>query len=294
MNKLKPILLGLSLAATYISVVPAHGQSAAGATAPKYLQVIVEYTKPGKGGMAHDKTEGAFVQAMVKAKFPIHYTAYNSLTGPPRAIYLSAFDSFDEMDKANKVMGASSAAGEFDRLNAADGELLESTKSLILESVPELSFHSRKPGPENRFLQAQVLMIRPGHSKDFEDLLTMVMAAREKAGSSSHWGAYRIRFGEQTGSYVLLTAANSMADFDQIFGEQPKFMASLSDGDKKKMDELRAAAIESGHYELYSINPAQSYVDEDWIKADPKFWKPKGGAAPAAKPVPAAEKKATP
>jgi hypothetical protein len=88
----------------------------------------------------------------------------------------------------------------------------------------------------------------------------------------------------------LLTAANSMADFDQIFGETPKYMASLSDDDKKKMNELRAAAIESGHYELYSINPAQSYVDEDWIKADPKFWKPKSAAKPAAAP----EKKATP
>jgi hypothetical protein len=81
-----------------------------------------------------------------------------------------------------------------------------------------------------------------------------------------------------------------MADFDQIFGEHPKYMASLSDGDKKKMDELRAAAIESGHYELYSVNPAQSYVREDWIKADPGFWKPKPAAAKAA----ATEKKTTP
>jgi hypothetical protein len=290
MNKLKPILSGLSLAATCIAVAPAHGQSMTGASAPKYLQVIVEYTKPGKGGMAHDKTEGAFVQAMVKAKFPIHYTAYNSLTGQPRAIYLSAFDSLDEMDKASKVLEAPAIAPEYERVNVADGELLENSKSLIFESVPELSFHSKKPGPENRFLQAQVLLIRPGHAKEFEDLVKMVTAAYEKVGSSAHWGAYHLRFGDQIGSYVLLTAANSMADFDQIFGETPKYMASLSDDDKKKMNELRAAAIESGHYELYSINPLQSYVDEDWIKADPKFWKPKSAAKPAAAP----EKKATP
>jgi hypothetical protein len=35
-------------------------------------------------------------------------------------------------------------------------------KSLIFESVPELSFHSRKPTPGNRFLEAQILLIRPG------------------------------------------------------------------------------------------------------------------------------------
>jgi hypothetical protein len=289
-----PILLGLSLTVAGITPAPAKGQSMNGASAPKYLQVIVEYTKPGKGGLAHDKTESAFVQTMVKAKFPIHYTAYNSLTGQARAIYLSAFDSLDEMDKASKVLEAPAIAPAYERVNVADGELLESNKSLIFESVPELSFHSKKPGPENRFLQAQVLLIRPGHSQEFEDLVKMVTAADEKVGSSAHWGAYRLRFGDQTGTYVLLTAANSMADFDQIFGETPKYMASLSDGDKKKMNELRAAAIESGHYELYSINPAQSYVDDDWIKADPKFWKPKATAAPAANPAAAPEKKTTP
>ena len=76
--KLSPILLGLSLAV--VSSLPAAAQDASTAT-PKYLQVIVEYPKPGKGGLAHDKTEGAFVQAMRKAKFPLHYTAYNAMSG---------------------------------------------------------------------------------------------------------------------------------------------------------------------------------------------------------------------
>jgi hypothetical protein len=62
------------------------------------------------------------------------------------------------------------------------------------------------------------------------------------------------------------------------------------------MRELRAAAIDADRYELYSVNPAQSYVSEDWIKADPEFWKPKPAAA-AAKPAgngATAEKKAKP
>jgi len=289
MRKISPILLGMSLAVA--GALPAASQDQpASNSAPKYLQVNVEYTKPGKGGMVHDKTESAFVQAMVKAKVPIHYTAYNALTGPPRALYLSSFDSFAEMDKASMAMATPAAAEEFERLNVADGELLESSKSLIFESVPELSFHSKKPGPANRFLEAQVLMIHPGHNMEFEDLVKMVMAADDKVGSKSHWGAYRIRFGEQANSYVLLTAADSMADFDDIFSIQPKYLASLSDGEKKKMNELRASAIESSHSELYSVNPKQSYVSEDWIKADPAFWRPK----PMAKPAAAPEKKTTP
>jgi hypothetical protein len=64
MNKLSPCLLGLSLAFACCATAIAQDQSAPAASAPKYLQITVEYTKPGKGGLAHDKTEGAFVQAM--------------------------------------------------------------------------------------------------------------------------------------------------------------------------------------------------------------------------------------
>jgi hypothetical protein len=48
------------------------------------------------------------------------------------------------------------------------------------------------------------------------------------------------------------------------------------------MRELREAAIDTDRFELYSVNPAQSYVGDEFIKADPDFWKPKAVEAPAA------------
>jgi hypothetical protein len=58
----------------------------------------------------------------------------------------------------------------------------------------------------------------------------------------------------------------------------------------KQLDDLFAATVDSSRSELFSINPKQSYVPDEWIKADPDFWKPKPAAAPAAKPA-AAQKK---
>jgi hypothetical protein len=291
MKKISPILLGLSIAVAGSALVSAQDQPAS-TSAPKYLQINVEYTKPGKGGMAHDRTESAFVQAMVKAKVPIHYTAYTAITGKPRTIYLAAFNSFEEMDRANKIMASSGAGAEFDRLNAVDGELLEETRTLIFKSMPELSYHSIAPNPKTRLLEANILQVRPGHAKDFEELAKKVIAAYDKAGSSFHWGAYRILYGEQAGSYVLLTGSNSASDIDQHFGDDPKVTAALSDEENRKLDELRAAVIESSHREMYAANPAQSYVTDEWINADP-FWKPRSAAAAAPKPA-ATEKKPTP
>jgi hypothetical protein len=293
MNKFSSILLGLSLAAAGGLPSAMQAQTMTGASAPKYLQVNVEYTKPGKGGLAHDKSESAFVQVMAKAKYPIHYTAFNAMTGKSRAIYLSAFDSFDELQKANKILEAPAIAAEYERVNVADGELLEDSKTLIFSSVPELSYHSKAPGPQNRFLEADIVQVRPGHAKDFEDLMKVYMAVADKIGSIDHWGAYTVEYGESVGYYVFLTASNSATEIDQRFAEQSKYDAAMTDEDKKKVRELRAASIESEHIEMYSVNPAQSYVTDDDIKADPTFWKPKHAAAPAAQPA-AAEKKPTP
>ena len=41
------------------------------------------------------------------------------------------------------------------------------------------------------------------------------------------------------------------------------------------------------------FNPKMSYVPDDWVKADPEFWKPKAGAAPAAARKEPAEKTGT-
>lgn len=276
--KFSPVVLGLSLAVAGILPVVAQDASTAGSSAPKYLQVIVEYPKPGKGGLAHDKTEGAFVQAMRKAKFPLHYTAYNAMSGRARAIYLGAFNSFEEMQNANKIFDTPAVASEFERINVADGDLLDEAHVLIFSSDAELSYHSKTPGPKNRYLEADIVQVRPGHGKDFEDLMKLYMATFDKVGSIQHWGAYRTEYGQSIGEYVFLTASNSEAEIDQRFSEDPKVMAGFSDDDKKKIRELRAASIESERIELYSVNPAQSYVTDEWIQADPEFWKPKPAA----------------
>jgi len=34
-------------------------------------------------------------------------------------------------------------------------------------------------------------------------------------------------------------------------------------------------SVDYSRSELFSINPKMSYVSDEWIKADPDFWKPK-------------------
>ena len=293
MRIISSLFLGLPLAAACVSMAPAQNQAPAPMSPPKYIQVTVEYTKPGKGGMAHDKTEGAFVQAMTKAKFPINYWAFNSMSGKPRAIYISGFDSFAELGKANKIFDNPATGAQFESLNVADGELLEDSKQLIFSYDDAISL---RPGPDllhMRFLEADIVHVRQGHGKEFHELAKMWVDLYQKAGPNVHWDAFHTEYGEDSGYYVFLSAHKSLDEVDASFADDKKLGTMITDEEKKKLRELRAASIEEDHTELYSVNPAQSYVPDSFIKADPGYWKPKSAMAakPAAKPA-AADSKA--
>ena len=294
MRKINRLLLTLPLAVSGITMAAAQDQPPASMHPPKYIQVTVEYTKPGKGGSAHDKTESAFVAQMTKAKFPINYWAFNSLSGKPRTIYISGFDSFGEFGKAAKIFGDPAVASALEPLNVADGELLEDSKTIIFSFDKDLSL---RPGPDlfhMRFLEANIIHVKEGHIKEFRELAKMWVEGLGKAGESMHWDAFQAQYGEEAGYFIALTADKSLDDLDAESADGDKWFGTLSDEQKKKMGELRAAAIDEDRTELYYVNPAQSYVPDSFIKGDPGYWKPKSGAAkPAAKPA-TSDKKSNP
>ena len=92
MKMLSPVVLGLSLAVAGSTLAAAQDMP----SIPKVLQITREYTKPYKNGMAHDKTESAFIQAMTKAKFPAYYVGLTSMSGKARSIFITRYQNFAE------------------------------------------------------------------------------------------------------------------------------------------------------------------------------------------------------
>jgi hypothetical protein len=287
MKRFSSFVLGLSIAVAGCSLAAAQDSP----SDFKVLQVTREYTKPYKNGMAHDKTESAFVQAMTKAKFPAYYVGLTSLSGKSRSLFLTLYGSFAEWEKDNKLVDNSPALGaELERASVVDGELLDSVDSLVYTFDKDLSYKPRPDLIHARYMEISVFHVKPGHRQDWEKLAKIVKDAHDKAGTSAHWSMYEIAYGTQEGEYVALSADNSMADIDTGFAENKKFMDALGKDGMKEFRELMTASVDYSRSELFSINPKMSYVSDEWIKADPDFWKPKPAAAPAAKPA-AAEKK---
>jgi hypothetical protein len=257
---------------------------------PKVLQVTREFLKPYKGGELHDKTESAFVSAMAAAHWPTHYLAVNSLSGKSRALYLTTYDTFDAWEKDTAaIMKNAALSSTLEKASHADGELLDAVDQSVFYFDEDLSYKPSNDIGHMRFLEATVFHVKPGHGKDFADLIKLAIETHKKAGTSSHWSMWELAYGGDGDAYLMLSGDKNMAEIDTGFGESKAFHEALGEDGARKFHELAEKSIASLDTELFAINPKQSYARDEWVQADPKFWKPapmmKAVHAPAPAPV---------
>jgi len=248
---------------------------------PKVLVIQREMLKPGRAGNTHLKTESAFVQAMTAAKWPTHYFAAESQSGLSRALFFIGYPSFAawEKDNADQAKNATLTAA-FDHAALVDGEQLTEFSTGVYVYSEESSLRANVDIAHMRYFEISQFKVRPGHEKDWNDLVKMYKSAYEKAVPNAHWAVFQSMYGMQNGGlYLVFNPMRSLAEVDESLGDSKKFEAAMGESGMKKLSELAAACIETSQTNLFQFNPKMSYPAEEWIKADPGFWKPTMTAA---------------
>jgi hypothetical protein len=281
MKKLTGVSAGLCL--IFTGLVTGLGVAAAQEMPgpPKVLVIQREMLKPGRAGNTHLKTESAFVQAMTAAKWPTHYLAAESQSGESRAIFLIGYPSFAAWEKDNADMAKNATlTAAFDRASLADGEQLTGFSTGVYVYREEMSLRANVDIPHMRYFEISQFKVRPGHEKDWSDLVKMYKSGFEKAVPNAHWAVFESMYGTQNGGlYLVFNPMKSLAEVDASLGDGKKFEAAMGEDGMKKLSELTAACVEWTQTNLQQFNPKMSYPAEEWIKADPEFWKPKMAAA---------------
>jgi hypothetical protein len=240
----------------------------------KILVISREYTKPGKDGAPHQMVESAYPRALAAGKIPNHYYALVSLSGPPRALFFHGYSSFADMAAAQRSAITDSAlSATIDRTNAADGDLLSSKDYSVWTKRDDLSLD---PGFRvgARYQEVLQFVIRPGHYKEWEELVKLVVDGYKKGVPGAHFGTYEEAYGSPGGAFLVLITVKSAADLDAEEGQGKQFEEALGAEGMKKMAELEAACVESRQTNLFFIDPKMSYPPEAFVKADPDFWTP--------------------
>ena len=277
-----PLTLGLLFSAP----LALHAQMNAMDGPPKVLVLDRELLKPGKAGALHEKSESNFVRASMAAKTKNYYFGMDSLSGASRSLFLFPYPSFEAWEKqtlADRKNATLTAA--IDHAFNVDGELLSAYEQSAFNLRPDLSYNTGTLVGK-RYFEISQFVVKPGHNAEAEELSKLYLDGYKKAGIATNWATFELMYGHETGDvFLYITTMKSLAETDQEIKDPAKFMDALGANGRKRLAELSASCLESSQSNIFEINPKISYPPEEWIKAEPDFWKPKPTAAPAPKPA---------
>ena len=252
---------------------------------PKVLVIAREVEKLVKHS-AHEKWEAGWPAAFGKAKWPVHYFAASSVTGEPRVLFITGYDSMADWEKDNRAIDKNAAlSAELSRLAEKDADYISESRTGAFTYEPDLSY-PRLEGSlaTRRYFLIVSVRVKPGHGEHFNDVRKLIKAAHEKINAADHYAIFHNAAGVDAGLYLIFVPLTSLAEWDKfpdIHGKE--YQDALGEEGRKKVLEFNQQGAESIEVQLFSFSPKMSYPSDEFVQADPEFWKPK--PAPAAKPA---------
>jgi hypothetical protein len=248
---------------------------------PKVLLIDREMVKFGKDA-PHAKNEAAFAKAFASAKSPGRYLAVTTMSGPSEAWFLVGFDSYAEWEKADQYDEQHKVDDLVAPLIEKDTEYVSDGNQVVATYNEKWSYRPGMNIAEMRYFEVETIRLRAGHDKDWEDIAALYKATAEKINLDEHDIFFEARYGAPNGTLYIFTPRKSLADLDAAIGTGKAFDDALGADGQKKWAQLLEAAIATDSTTLVRFSPEMSYAPDDWVKADPGFWKPKPSMAPKA------------
>ena len=249
----------------------------------RLLRIFREDIKSGKGP-AHEKVETAYARACAKG-CPA-YVALDGMTGTSQVWFLERHDSYEAMEKAIHLAQTEPLKTALSQLDAQDGELRSGERGMIATYQKDLSYTPVPAlGPKARFYTINMVRIRPGHTADFTEMRKLVNAAYGKSGSQQRRVVYSVNSGAPAGTYLILSAMDSLKTMDAA-AAGISMSEAFGPDNLAKYNKLTADTVISSENTMFTISPKMSNPSKEFIAADPDFWAPKpkpAAAKPAAK-----------
>lgn len=265
----------ISLSTIILSLVASAAVAQAPPPPQKVLVIIREQVKPGRE-VVHERTEAGWPRAYAKAKSPVMYFAYTSMSGPPFVDFVTGYPSFEawQQDIDWQAKNASLTA-DLNALGQPDGEHLSGMRRWVAVYDESMSYQPAVDWSKARYAHVLTFRLRPGFEDGFGEVAKLYAGAYQKAGVDGHWATYSVMDGEKTPTFFVVTSMRSLAELDKTMMDDPKIFAAMGAEGAQKAARFAKDAILESESALVAANPAMSYVTKEFAAGDPAFWTPK-------------------
>ncbi len=281
MRILARVVVALAVAAAHAGPLLAQTQEQP-PPPPNLLVIFREEVRPGKGG-AHEASELSWGAAYRKADAPIQWLGMTSLSGPTEAWFISGYDSYASFQKVNDAFEASPALrAEGQKFAAQESDILSRTSTIIASLRPDMGYGQPVSIPQMRYMQVDLVQIRPGYGVQFGEMLRESRAAHEKAQMKEEWAVYSVDSGMPAGTYLFLYPRRTLAALDEVgkMHTAASYRDAVGESGRARYNQFVREAVVSQETLLFGFRPGMSLMPKEFMAADPDYWTPKGPATP--------------
>lgn len=238
---------------------------------PPVIQIGIETVRAGRGAQ-HTELEERWAATFREAKVPVYWLGTTAVTGANEFWWFTPLSSVAELEAQDKaVAGAPGLSSASDLLSKADGENVESNRTLLARYRGELSRPGGVPVPTARYFQVLMFRVRPGHNADFETAAKLYNTVVTEASGSGHWVTYEIISGMPGPTFLVFTAMKSLSEMDP--GPDMEALAkAMTPARQKQFNDLSAAGIISTTSLVFQFQPRMSNLPPEVTAMDPTFW----------------------
>ena len=241
---------------------------------PKYLQIIREEVKVGRDA-DHAKLESGWPAAFERAKSADYYMAMVAMTGATESWFVVPQVSYAAAEATMKQQAADKQLGaELDRLMKADGEMVNSVRTLMASARPDLSYGAYPDLAKQRFWEITVFRVRPGHEGQFDAAAKSYIAASKRSAPNASFRTYEIIAGMPGPTYLVFSSVASYAGFDAMASDGEKTWTGMTPDEMSAMNKFTSEGTISIETNRFRLSPTMSYVPQSVRMSDPAFWMP--------------------
>ena len=220
----------------------------------------------------------AAIQPYVNAKAASQVLGMRSVSGLQETWLIEEHDSFASIEEIDRALNSVQPYRQEVETFPGFDDVLTATRMLIGLYRPGLSYRSEeavKGLPKARYLLVSIYRIRPGTDAGFVELVKLRRAHYDSINLDRPEICYQVVSGAPSGTFIFLTPLNSLKSMDEGLARTPPYAEAIRDANGTA-GRMIASETEIGHESLiFRLDPAISYVADDFAAEDPAFWSPK-------------------
>jgi hypothetical protein len=219
----------------------------------------------------HRRPGAASARPYADARSPVNVVGMAAVTGPPGTWLIEVHDSFASIEDVDKAIHPLLPSGAMDDPGQSSGDILAGSRSLIAVYRPGFSYLPEQAVEtlrKARYCQVSIYQVPPGSEPEFAELVKSRRIMFNSINLDRPDMAYYVLSGTVSGTYVFLAPLVSLKVLDDGLAKAPAYAKNVAAETVKTSGMTRENL-------LFRVEPASSWVSDDFAAADPEFWRGK-------------------